>query len=98
MLHLILTIFLGMTTLFISVLFFYALRRINSYENIILKVNDTIEFINHQLKIIDDKGHFEADDEIGFFFDEIKQLGQELDNLFETEVEDGNKEEEKKKE
>ena len=87
-----------MTTLFISVLFFYALRRINSYENIILKVNDTIEFINHQLKIIDDKGHFEADDEIGFFFDEIKQLGQELDNLFETEVEDGNKEEEKKEE
>ena len=87
-----------MTTLFISVLFFYALRRINSYENIILKVNDTIEFINHQLKIIDDKGHFEADDEVGFFFDEMKQLGQELEQLFETEVEDGNKEEEKKEE
>ena len=98
MLHLILTIFLGMTTLFISVLFFYALRRINSYENIILKVNDTIEFINHQLKIIDDKGHFEADDEVGFFFDEMKQLGQELEQLFETEVEDGSKEEEKKEE
>ena len=98
MLHLILTIFLGMTTLFISVLFFYALRRINSYENIILKVNDTIEFINRQLKIIDDKGHFEADDEVGFFFDEMKQLGQELEQLFETEVEDGNKEEEKKEE
>tara|TARA_Y100000994_G_C15334148_1_gene293609 strand:+ start:56 stop:319 length:264 start_codon:yes stop_codon:yes gene_type:complete len=87
-----------MTTLFISVLFFYALRRINSYENIILKVNDTIEFINHQLKIIDDKGHFEADDEVGFFFEEMKQLGQELEQLFETEVEDGSKEEEKKKE
>ena len=87
-----------MTTLFISVLFFYALRRINNYENIILKVNDTIEFINRQLKIIDDKGHFEADDEVGFFFDEMKQLGQELEQLFETEVEDGNKEEEKKEE
>ena len=87
-----------MTTLFISVLFFYALRRINSYENIILKVNDTIEFINHQLKIIDDKGHFEADDEVGFFFEEMKQLGQELEQLFETEGEDGSKEEEKKKE
>ncbi len=98
MLHLILTIFLGMTTLFISVLFFYALKRINSYENIILKVNDTIEFINRQLKIIDDKGHFEADDEVGFFFEEMKQLGQELEQLFETEVEDGSKEEEKKKE
>ena len=87
-----------MTTLFISVLFFYALRRINNYENIILKVNDTIEFINRQLKVIDDKGHFEADDEVGFFFEEMKQLGQELEQLFETEVEDGSKEEEKKEE
>ena len=81
-----------------GVLFFYALKRINNYENIILKVNETIEFINRQLKIIDDKGHFEADDEVGFFFDEMKQLGQELEQLFETEVEDGNKEEEKKEE
>ena len=87
-----------MTTLFISVLFFYALKRINNYENIILKVNETIEFINRQLKIIDNNGHFEADDEVGFFFEEMKQLGQELEQLFETEVEDGNKEEEKKEE
>ena len=87
-----------MTTLFFGVVSFYALRRINNYENIILKVNETIEFINRQLKIIDDKGHFEAEDEVGFFFDEMKQLGQELEQLFETEVEDGNKEEEKKEE
>ena len=87
-----------MTTLFFGVVSFYALRRINNYENIILKVNDTIEFINRQLKVIDDKGHFEADDEVGFFFDEMKQLGQELEQLFETEVEDGSKEEEKKEE
>ena len=87
-----------MTTLFFGVVSFYALRRINNYENIILKVNDTIEFINRQLKVIDDKGHFEADDEVGFFFEEMKQLGQELEQLFETEVEDGNKEEEKKEE
>ena len=79
-------------------LFFYALKRINHYENIILKVNNTIELITRQLKIIDDKGHFEADDEVGFFFEEMKQLGQELEQLFETEVEDGNKEEEKKEE
>ena len=81
-----------------GVLFFYALKRINNYENIILKVNETIEFINRQLKIIDNNGHFEADDEVGFFFEEMKQLGQELEQLFETEVEDGNKEEEKKEE
>ena len=92
MLHLIITIFLGTTTLFLGVVSFYALRRINNYENIILKVNDTIEFINRQLKVIDDKGTFESDDEVGFFFQEVKQLGKDLDNLFETEVEENEKE------
>ena len=73
---------------------FYALKRINNYESIILNINNTVDTIKHQLKLIDDKGHFEADDEVGFFFDEIKQLGLELEQLFETEVDD----EEKKKE
>ena len=77
---------------------FYALRRINEYENIILNISNTIESIKLQLKVIDDKGTFESDDEVGFFFTEIKQLGQELDNLFETEVEDAPIKEKKKKE
>jgi hypothetical protein len=70
-----------------GVVTFYALRRINAYENIILNISNTIEHIKLQLKIIDDKGTFESDDEVGFFFDEIKQLGNELDSLFETETE-----------
>ena len=76
---------------------FYALKRINQYESIILNINNTIETINHQLKLIDDKGHFEADDEVGFFFDEIKQLGNQLEELFETEEVD-NETQEKKEE
>ena len=96
MLHNIIIVLLGVSTSFLGVVTFYALRRINAYEQIILNFNNTIDTIKQQLKIIDDKGHFEADDEIGFFFDEIKQLGQELDNLFETEVDDENQEEEKK--
>jgi len=98
LLHNIITVLLGVSTLFLGVVAFYALRRINTYEEIILNVNNTIDLIKHQLKIIDEKGHFEADDEVGFFFEEIKQLGQELDNLFETEVDDASKEEEKKEE
>ena len=70
---------------------FYALRRINSYENIILNISNTVESIKLQLKVIDDKGTFESDDEVGFFFKEIKQLGKDLDNLFETEVEENEK-------
>ena len=95
MLHLIITITLGITTTFLGLVVFYALRRINEYENIILNINNTIETIKLQLKTIDDKGTFESDDEVGFFFEEIKQLGDDLDNLFETEVEENEK---KKKE
>ena len=74
---------------------FYALKRISQYELIILNINNTIETINRQLKLIDDKGHFEADDEVGFFFDEIKQLGEQLEELFETEEVDDDTQEKK---
>ena len=96
MLHLIITILLGVVSIFSSLMLFYALKRINNYELIILNINKTVDLIKHQLKIIDDKGHFEADDEIGFFFKDILELSKELEQLFETEVDDGNKEEEKK--
>ena len=94
MLHYIITILLGVIASCLGTITYYALKRISNYEIIILNINDTIETIKHQLKLIDDKGTFEADDEVGFFFDEIKQLGLELEQLFETEVDD----EEKKKE
>ena len=67
------------------------------YEEIILQVNDKIEYVNQQLKLIDEKGTFEADDEVGFFFQELKEIGKLLDNLFE-EVEDATIKEEEKKE
>jgi DNA-binding SARP family transcriptional activator len=76
---------------------FYALRRITDYENIILNINTTIQSIKLQLKTIDDAGTFESDDEVGFFFKEVKQLGQQLEQLFETEVEDGNSKKSSKK-
>ena len=95
MLHLTLTILLGIIASCLGAITYYALKRINNYEIIILNINDTIENIKHQLKLIDDKGHFESDDEVGFFFDGIKQLGEQLEELFETEVDD---EEEKKEE
>ena len=95
MLHLTLTILLGIIASCLGAITYYALKRITNYEIIILHINDTIENIKHQLKLIDDKGHFESDDEVGFFFDGIKQLGEQLEELFETEVDD---EEEKKEE
>ena len=85
MLYIITTILFVILAIFFAIISFYALKRINEYENIILNINNTIENINRQLKLIDDKGSFEADDEVGFFFDELKQLGKQLEELFETE-------------
>ena len=96
MLHLIITIILGIVATFFGVVIYYALRRINNYENIILNISNTVESIKLQLKTIADKGTFESDDEVGFFFTEIKQLGNELNSLFETEVE-GNEKKKKEK-
>ena len=95
MLHTTITILLGVIASFLGVVAFYALKRINAYENIILNFNNTIDLIKHQLKLIDEKGTFESDDEVGFFFEEIKQLGNQLGELFETEVDDEDTQEEK---
>ena len=96
MLHYIITITLVIATTFLGAVVFYALRRINDYENKIQNISNIIESIKLQLKTIDDKGTFESDDEVGFFFTEIKQLGNELDSIFETEVEDNEKEKKEK--
>ena len=89
---------LGIILIFLITLIYYSLKRITQYEELILKINDKIEYVNAQLKLIDEKGTFEADDEVGFFFQELKEIFKLLDNLFE-EVDDATtKEEEKEKE
>ena len=97
MLYIITTILFVILAIFFAIISFYALKRINQYENIILNINNTIETISRQLKLIDDKGHFEADDEVGFFFDEVKQLGNQLEELFITEEVDNETQEKKEK-
>ena len=82
MLHLIITISLGVVSLFLFITIFYALKRINAYEEIILKISTTVELINHQLKTIDEKGSFEADDEVGQTFKTIKDIISELEDKY----------------
>jgi hypothetical protein len=89
MLHIIITTLLGIFAFFFGLVSFFALRRINKYESIILNIYDRTETIKIQLKLIDDKGHFEADDEVGFFWDEMKELSSQLSELFELESIDG---------
>ena len=99
MLYTSLLILLGILTSFFGLLSYYSIKKIGQYESIILNFNNRTEYINQQLKLIDDKGHFEADDEVGFFFEEIKLLSSDLEELFEPldEVEDAPSKEKKEK-
>jgi len=45
------------------------------------KISKTIEITDEKLKEIDNKGSFESDDEIGFFFKSVKQI-QDILNDF----------------
>tara|TARA_R100000008_G_scaffold85136_1_gene74277 strand:- start:142 stop:423 length:282 start_codon:yes stop_codon:yes gene_type:complete len=76
-----------------SILLFYSLRRINQYENLITQFQQIITFSTEKMKQVDANGHYESDDETGFFFQQLKDLQILLDEIFETEeMEDAKKE------
>ena len=88
-----LTILFFLISIFTSVLVYYSLRRITQYEELILEIQQVIKFSTEKMKLVDSKGHYESDDETGFFFTQLKQLQLTLDGVFEIteEMKDGNK-------
>ena len=52
-----------------------------SYRDFILKFQDTIGKTQKRLNQIDEKGMFNSDDEIGWFFNEIKRLQKQIDSF-----------------
>ena len=52
-----------------------------SYWDYLTKISDLINFSNNKIIEIDQKGSFQSDDEIGFFFNNIKEI-QTLLNEF----------------
>ena len=65
-----------------TIIVFYSLRRINQYEELILQIQQIINFSTEKMKQVDSKGHYESDDETGFFFEQLKQLQLTLDDVF----------------
>ena len=84
----ILEIILFILLLFVSYMLVLSMRRINQYENFILRLQQIISFSSDKLKIIDEKGIYEAEDETGFFFQQLKDIQAILDGMFETETEE----------
>jgi len=88
-----LSILFFLISIFTSVLVYYSLRRITQYEELILEIQQVIKFSTDKMKLVDSKGHYESDDETGFFFEQLKQIQLSLDGIFEEqETQDAKKE------
>ena len=91
----IVTIILGLTVVILGYTTFNLLRKLEkqedalnnqatilaSYLSYLNKISDIIEFSDKKLKEVDRKGSFESDDEVGFFFEEIKQIQDTLNQF-----------------
>ena len=74
-------VILGFTT-------FNLLKKTETAEDIVLnyllyldKISKVIEISDKRLKKIDARGTFKSDDEVGFFFEEIKQIQKILNDF-----------------
>ena len=81
----VLTILFFLIGLSTSILLRYSLKRITQYEEFILQIQQIIKFATEKMKLVDAKGHYESDDETGFFFEQLKQIQLSLDGIFEEE-------------
>ena len=86
-----LSILFFIISVFTSVLVYYSLKRITQYEEFILQIQQIIKFSTEKMKLVDAKGHYESDDETGFFFEQLKQIQLSLDGIFEEGTQDAKK-------
>ena len=74
------------------IIFIYILRnlliKVEKYEDEVVKLQDTLSTIQNtladskkHLNQLDERGVFESDDEVGYFFEQLKIVQDELDRL-----------------
>jgi hypothetical protein len=54
---------------------------VDSQDSYIRRFSNTVNYTKQQLDNIDNKGTFESDDEIGWFFESVKTLQRELNEF-----------------
>ena len=81
-------IILGLIVLLLGYVSYNLFRKVENLERIvtsqevyIAKFSNTVDFTNRRLDEIDEKGTFKSDDEIGWFFESVKTLQNELDDF-----------------
>ena len=81
----IILIILTILVTLITTISFFAIRNLlkknEAMEDFINKQSEAIAACDSRLKNIDDKGIFYADDQIGWFFEEIKKIQEALNEF-----------------
>ncbi len=57
------------------------MKKNERFEDFVVKQSDAIDYSDKRLKTIDDKGSFIADDEVGWFFVQIKEIQEALNEF-----------------
>ena len=57
------------------------IKKNEELEDFIVKQSDAIDACNRRLNQVDDKGFFVTDDEIGWFFTEVKKIQEALNEF-----------------
>jgi len=81
MIWIILTIILTIICTVIVFVLKNMLKKNEFMEDFITKQSDAITAISERLKVIDDKGMFEGDDQIGFFWKDMMKMKEALDEF-----------------
>jgi DNA gyrase/topoisomerase IV subunit A len=83
-----LIIILGLAVVILGYTTFNLLKKNERQEDILSgymiylnKISEIIEISDNKLKEVDARGHFQADDEVGFFFQSVKQIQEVLNNF-----------------
>lgn len=75
------TILFGTTTLLFAYTTYNLYQKVEFYQEWYDKLAATVEQMYDQLKRLDDNGAFEAEDEVGMFFDSLREMMKELFKL-----------------
>ena len=71
-------------SIFSTYALYTAIKRINNLESVLVTIQEIISYSDDRIKILDSTGHFESDDEVGFFFEEVQRLQSIMNDLFES--------------
>jgi len=75
------TILLIIITIILGFALFNLLKKNEALEDFISKQSDAVNECDKRIKEIDTRGTFSSDDEIGFFFAEVKKIQEALNEF-----------------